>query len=75
MKEATIRFRCSSLLRSKLEALAATREQTLSDFIRAQMVDYVAAQSQPADYPQRVDHSALHAAEDPPRQKKRRKVG
>lgn len=76
MKEATIRFRCSKILKAALTKLAAAKEQTLSDFVRAEMVALAAKDKHPnAEYPYRPDPAAIHAAEDPPRSKKHQKAG
>lgn len=41
-KDALIRFRASKLLKSKLEALAAKKEQSLSDYLRTRCIEIVA---------------------------------
>jgi hypothetical protein len=69
LKEATIRFRCSHVLKEKLELLAAQHEQTLSDYVRAQLVALV--RNTPATYPEKQDDFA-QAAEHAPNPEPRR---
>jgi hypothetical protein len=57
-KEATIRFRCSKELKARLEAMADAREQSVSDFVRGQILDLMAGSGAAA--------IGMRIAEEPP---------
>lgn len=71
-KDAVVRLRCSSDLKTRLEAQASRREQQLSDYLRTTLIDLVNAieREQVAE-----DQALYNPGADPPAKTRKAGVG